>query len=63
MLSGMLSRPHWGSESRAQALALTEYRSARLEPARIRAATHGYRGAMWPWESALTGFGAHRRSL
>ena len=42
-----------------QALALAEYRSARLEAAQIRAATHGYRGAMWPWESALTGFGEY----
>lgn len=40
-----------------QALALTEYRSARIQAARIRAATHGYNGAQWPWESALTGFG------
>ena len=42
-----------------QALALTQYRSRRLPAARIRAATHGYAGAMWPWESALTGFGEY----
>jgi trehalose/maltose hydrolase-like predicted phosphorylase len=29
-----------------QALALLEYRSARLLAARIRATTHGFRGAM-----------------
>ena len=39
----------------SQALALTEYRSARLQAARARALTHGVVGAMWPWESALTG--------
>lgn len=41
----------------AQAYALTEYRRVRLPAARQRAASHGYGGAMQPWESALTGFG------
>ena len=40
-----------------QARALAQYRFDRLPAARVRATTHGYRGAMWPWESALTGFG------
>ena len=41
-----------------EALALTEYRRQRLPAALIRAQTHGYGGAMQPWESALTGFGS-----
>ena len=42
-----------------QALALARYRFDRLPAARMRATTHGFRGAMWPWESALTGFGEY----
>ena len=32
-----------------------EYRYQRLEPARKNAFAHGYKGAMFPWESAETG--------
>ena len=42
-----------------QARALAQYRFNRLPAARMRATTHGLRGAMWPWESALTGFGEY----
>ncbi len=37
------------------AKSLIEYRYERLEPARRNAFSHGYRGAMFPWESAATG--------
>jgi trehalose/maltose hydrolase-like predicted phosphorylase len=43
-----------------QAFALTEYRRIRLPAARQRAASHGFGGAMQPWESALTGYGVSR---
>ncbi|QPS71638.1 glycoside hydrolase family 65 protein [Lactococcus garvieae] len=35
---------------------LLEYRSLRLAGARDKAADNGYKGAQFPWESALTGF-------
>lgn len=34
---------------------LVDYRFNRLEAARKNAFSHGYKGAMFPWESALTG--------
>lgn len=34
---------------------LIEYRYDRLETAKINAQSYGYKGAMYPWESALTG--------
>jgi len=37
------------------AKSLIEYRYERLEPARRNAFAHGYKGAMFPWESAATG--------
>jgi trehalose/maltose hydrolase-like predicted phosphorylase len=37
------------------ARALLEYRYHTLDAARRKARTHGYRGAMYPWESADTG--------
>lgn len=37
------------------ARSLVEYRFQRLEAARRNAFSHGYRGAMFPWESADTG--------
>jgi protein-glucosylgalactosylhydroxylysine glucosidase len=37
------------------ARSLIEYRFQRLEPARRNAFSHGYRGAMYPWESAESG--------
>ena len=37
------------------AKSLIEYRYQRLEPARKNAFAHGYKGAMFPWESAETG--------
>ena len=37
------------------AKSLVEYRYQRLEPARKNAFSHGYKGAMFPWESAETG--------
>jgi len=37
------------------AKSLVEYRFERLEPARRNAFAHGYKGAMFPWESAGTG--------
>ncbi len=37
------------------AKSLVEYRYRRLEAARRNAFNHGYRGAMFPWESAATG--------
>jgi len=37
------------------AKSLVEYRFRRLEPARRNAFAHGYRGAMFPWESADSG--------
>lgn len=40
----------------AVARSMTQYRYDRLGPALKRAASRGLKGAMWPWESALTGF-------
>src|SRR5882724_11127293 len=37
------------------AKSLIEYRYERLEPARKNAFAHGYKGAMFPWESAASG--------
>ncbi|HEX6257589.1 MAG TPA: glycosyl hydrolase family 65 protein [Euzebyales bacterium] len=37
------------------ARAMLEYRLARLDAARRRAASHGFAGTMWPWESADDG--------
>ncbi len=37
------------------AKSLVEYRYQRLEPARKNAFAHGYKGAMFPWESADSG--------
>ena len=37
------------------AKSLIEYRFQRLEPARKNAFAHGYKGAMFPWESAESG--------
>ncbi|GGI25466.1 glycoside hydrolase family 65 protein [Pedobacter mendelii] len=37
------------------AKSLIEYRYERLEPARRNAFSHGYKGAMYPWESADSG--------
>lgn len=37
------------------ARSMLEYRYNRLEAARKNAFTHGYRGAMFPWESSATG--------
>lgn len=37
------------------AASLIEYRYQRLETARHNAAAHGYKGAMFPWESAASG--------
>ncbi|MDO6432046.1 glycoside hydrolase family 65 protein [Flavitalea sp. BT771] len=37
------------------AASLVEYRYQRLETARHNAASHGYKGAMFPWESAASG--------
>ena len=37
------------------ARSMMDYRTQRLEGARRRAATYGYRGAMFPWESDATG--------
>ena len=37
------------------AKSLVEYRFRRLEPARRNAFSHGYQGAMFPWESADSG--------
>jgi trehalose/maltose hydrolase-like predicted phosphorylase len=37
------------------AKSLIEYRYQRLEAARRNAFSHGYKGAMFPWESAETG--------
>ena len=37
------------------AKSLVEYRFQRLEAARRNAFSHGYKGAMFPWESAATG--------
>jgi len=37
------------------AASLMEYRFQRLEAARHNAASHGYKGAMFPWESAASG--------
>jgi trehalose/maltose hydrolase-like predicted phosphorylase len=37
------------------ARAMLEYRLARLAAARRRAASHGFDGALWPWESADDG--------
>jgi trehalose/maltose hydrolase-like predicted phosphorylase len=37
------------------AKSMVEYRFRRLEPARRNAFAHGYRGAMYPWESADSG--------
>ncbi|WP_302717290.1 glycoside hydrolase family 65 protein [Hymenobacter sp. BT770] len=37
------------------AKSLVEYRFRRLEPARHNAFAHGYKGAMFPWESADSG--------
>jgi protein-glucosylgalactosylhydroxylysine glucosidase len=37
------------------AASLMEYRYQRLATARQNAASHGYKGAMFPWESAATG--------
>jgi trehalose/maltose hydrolase-like predicted phosphorylase len=37
------------------AASLIEYRYQRLETARRNAASHGYKGAMFPWESAASG--------
>ncbi|HEX9514199.1 MAG TPA: glycoside hydrolase family 65 protein [Puia sp.] len=37
------------------AASLMEYRYQRLEAARHNAADHGYKGAMFPWESAASG--------
>ncbi|MGI6242622.1 MAG: glycoside hydrolase family 65 protein [Prevotella sp.] len=38
------------------AKSMLDYRYDRLEAARHNAALHGFRGAMYPWESADTGF-------
>ena len=43
-----------------EAHALAEYRSQRLPAARARARSHGYSGAMQPWESGLSGYGVSR---
>ena len=43
-----------------EAHALAEYRSQRLPAARARARSHGYNGAMQPWESGLSGYGVSR---
>jgi trehalose/maltose hydrolase-like predicted phosphorylase len=37
------------------AASLIEYRFQRLQPARHNAFSHGYKGAMFPWESAASG--------
>ncbi len=37
------------------AKSMVEYRYNRLEPARKNAFAHGYKGAMFPWESAASG--------
>ncbi len=37
------------------AKSMVEYRYQRLEPARKNAFAHGYKGAMFPWESADSG--------
>jgi protein-glucosylgalactosylhydroxylysine glucosidase len=37
------------------AKSLIDYRYERLEPAKKNAFSHGYKGAMYPWESAATG--------
>lgn len=37
------------------ARSIVDYRTDRLEPARMKAFSHGYRGAMFPWESNDTG--------
>jgi len=37
------------------AASLIEYRYKRLDAARQNAASHGYKGAMYPWESAASG--------
>ena len=37
------------------AKSMVEYRYQRLEPAKRNAFSHGYKGAMFPWESAETG--------
>jgi hypothetical protein len=38
------------------AQSMTQYRFDRLYPAQQRAKVRGLQGAMWPWESALTGY-------
>ncbi|MBQ6653335.1 MAG: glycoside hydrolase family 65 protein [Prevotella sp.] len=38
------------------ARSIIDYRSDRLDAARQNAYMHGYRGAMFPWESSATGF-------
>ena len=40
----------------AIAQSMTQYRFDRLYPAQQRAKVRGLQGAMWPWESALTGY-------
>ena len=40
----------------AIAQSMTQYRVDRLHPAQQRAKARGLKGAMWPWESALTGY-------
>ena len=37
------------------AKACLAYRRARMPAAKANAAAHGYKGAMYPWESSLTG--------
>ena len=39
------------------AKSLLDYRYVRIGAAKERARLRGYNGAMWPWESALVGFG------
>ena len=39
------------------AKSLLDYRYVRIGAAKERARLRGYNGAMWPWESALIGFG------
>lgn len=40
-----------------------DYRFTRLQPALDKAQAYGYKGSMFPWESAFTGFEVHPTAI
>ena len=53
---GVMDGPLFVAINAPIAGALLEYRAERLEAAKAIAKMNGYRGAYWPWQSAVTGF-------